>query len=465
VGCDVAEEERTPDSGLKSSFEESAVSREADTRKIQLNWIGQWKDEDMREVLVREIARDFEFLHPDVSVNLVFSKDLAGSEPNHKKRAADAIVKMTTTGKIEWDVVFLDVAVYEHVSEKLGNPRWTTEHLVDFSTVPGFLDSQEDFIVEDPSYKEKLGGMFTGPFIENYIMNVWYNTSVADRIGMKIKERGMTFDDFLGYAEKVHRYNKENATSIPFIKLPAWNRVDFLFESLFKSLFDDFESAVEKTFNEKKRQAFLETLLAFEELSNFQPLFNENPGTISFEEFVKQILYDDDALFILGGTFLYSHFNALDKEKSKKMRLAENPYLRNYNGLVGDYTPVFAVMKKSGNRDLAVELLMSWAKPSNAEKWVKYAKNLTGSKRHLPGIVTKKIDYFDDVHELYITDMEEKYRGVPMVYMREPTYIFGDRNPVDITEFRSKLTQILAGDLKAREYFEDVMARMGEKAR
>jgi hypothetical protein len=49
-----------------------------------------------------------------------------------------------------------------------------------------------------------------------------------------------------------------------------------------------------------------------------------------------------------------------------------------------------------------------------------------------------------------------------MVYLRTPTYIFGDRNPVDITEFRSKLTQILEGDLKAREYFDDVMARMGE---
>lgn len=156
---------------------------------------------------------------------------------------------------------------------------------------------------------------------------------------------------------------------------------------------------------------------------------------------------------------MYSHFHGLDKEKSLKMRPAENPYLGKPNGLVGDYTPVFAVMKNSRNRDLAVELLMSWATPLTAEKWVRYTKNLTGSKGHLSERISKNVDYFDDTHEKFLLDMEKKYQEFPMMYLRTPTYIFGENNPVSITELRSKLAQIVAGDLKAREYFDDVMTR------
>lgn len=464
-GCDRTDEVKKPaDSRSSVSIEETPVDRKENSRRITLNWISHWKNEDMREVLVREIKKNFEFLHPGVEVNLVFSKDLRGPEPAHKKRVADEIVKMINTGKIAWDVVLLDIAVYEHVSEKLGDSRWVTEHLVNFATVPGFLDCQKDFIAKEPRYKEMIGGMFTGPFIEGYMMNLWYNTKVAERIGIEIKERGMTFDDFLGYAEKIHLYNKANGSSLLFMKVPSWNRMDFLFENLFKSLFDDFQSAVEKTFNKKKKQAFLETLLAFEKISQFQPAVNRNVDTLPFDEFLEQVLYDDDSLFIIGGTFMYSHLHGLDKEESVKMRPVDNPYLGKPNGLVGDYTPVFAVMKNSNNRDLAVELVMSWAKPANAEKWVRYTKNLTGAKGHLSERVTRNGDYFDDIHEMFITDMEKKYKESPMMYLRTPTYVFGDENTVSVTELRSKLAIILAGDLTAREYFDDVMTRLGESA-
>jgi len=83
----------------------------------------------------------------------------------------------------------------------LSVPFWVTEHIVDFSKVPGFQDSQKDFIVEDPRYRERMGGMLTGPCTEGYMQNMWFNDAVARRVGLKIKEREMTFDDLLGYAE------------------------------------------------------------------------------------------------------------------------------------------------------------------------------------------------------------------------------------------------------------------------
>jgi hypothetical protein len=459
AGCDSAVE-REGERATGGRDREGEVSDKGGSQAVQLNWIGHWKGEDKREDLVLEIRKEFEFMHPDVRVNLVFNKDIAGPAVDYKKRTADVIVKMIETGETDWDVVFLDVAIYDMVADALKDPDWVREYVVDFADVPGFMESQKDFIVQDPRYRNKVGGIFTGPFVENYIMSVWFNSKVAEKAGIEVKERGMTFDDFLGYAERLAEYNRTNDSSIPFIKLSSWNRIDFFFESLFKSQFDDFDSAVEKVFTEEKRRAFLETLEAFEELSRHQPVVNRDWKKVPSNAFKRDYLFNDDALFVMGGTFLYSQFRGLDPEESRKMRPAENPFIKKPNGLIGDYTPVFGVMKNSRNRDLAVELVMSWARPKNAEKWVRYTKNLTGTKGNLSEAISGELGVTNDVYEKFILDMEQKYAGVPMMYMRTPTYVFGERNPVSVLELRVKLAEILEGKLKAREYYEDVMARL-----
>ena len=461
TGCDSA--------GVKEKAAESdrAVSPEGEgeLQTVQLNWIGHWKDEGKREDLIHEMKRDYEFLHPNVKINLVFNMDLEGEGPNRKVRAADAIVKMVETGEIDWDVVFLDAATYGLVTERLGDPFWPAEHLVDFSQVPGFPESQKEFIVDDPWYREKVGGILTGPFIENYLMNLWYNAEVAEMIGLDVKERGMTFDDFESYAEALHRYNRSHGSSISFIQVGSWNRLDFLFENIFKSLFDEFDDAVEKTFNEEKKQAFLETLTLFEGLSKYQPILPEGWEKVSALDINRNILVDNASLFIPGGTFMYNQFVTVDPEKSTKMRPVENPIVERANGLIGDYTPIFAVMRKSEHREVAIDFLMSWSQPKIAEKWVRYTKNLTGTKGNLSEIESGEAGVFGDVYETYVRDMERKHAGVRMMYMRTPSYVFGESTPVSVVELRDRLADILEGELTARDYYEDVMRRMGEVSR
>jgi ABC-type glycerol-3-phosphate transport system substrate-binding protein len=466
AGCDSpGENSGGSESDRAISPDEGPATGKEKLKIVNLNWIGHWKGEGKREDLVYELKREYEFLHPNVRINMVFNTELEGDDPNRKAKAADAIVKMIRTGEIDWDLVFLDAATYGLVTERLGDPSWPVEHLVDFSRVPGFPESQKDFIVEDPRYRKKVGGILTGPFIENYLMNLWYNADVAERVGLDIRERDMTFSDFKGYAEALHRYNREQGTSIAFIQIGSWNRLDFLFENIFKSLFEEFDAAVEKTFNEEKRQAFLDTLTAFEDLAKYQPILPEDWEEVSALDINRKILLDDAALFIAGGTFMYNQFVTVDPEKSLKMRPVENPVMGNANGLIGDYTPIFAVMSKSGNREVAIDFLMSWAQPKVAEKWVRYTKNLTGTKGNLSEVVSDEIDTFGDTYETYVMDMERKHGGVPMMYMREPTYVFGAESPVSVVELRAKLAEILEGSLTARDYYEDVMRRMGEASK
>jgi len=227
--------------------------------RVPLNWIGHWKGEDLRERFVLELKRDYEFLHPEVGINLVFDVDLPGTDPDHKVRSAEAIVDMITTGRVEWDVVFLDIAVYEFVAERLKDRSWTARHLVDFAQVPGFAASQESFVTADARYRERMGGILTGPYTESYLLNLWYNAAVAAKTGVRVKERGMTFDDLLACAERLQRHNREHGTSIPLLKLSSWNRIDALFESLFRSQFENQDAAVAPVFTEANAQPYLRT--------------------------------------------------------------------------------------------------------------------------------------------------------------------------------------------------------------
>jgi ABC-type glycerol-3-phosphate transport system substrate-binding protein len=229
---------------------------------------------------------------------------------------------------------------------------------------------------------------------------------------------------------------------------------------LFRSQFADFGEAVAPAFTERKSRAFLATLEAFERLSRFQPAVNPGWRDLTSDAWRRGLLFDDDALFIVGGTFMYNQFRGLDPARSVKMRPVENPALGPARVLVGDYTPVFAVMKDSSNRDVAVDFVMSWARPKNAERWVRYTKTLTGVRGYLSDTTSRQVDAFGDVYEKYIVDMASGHRGVPVVHMRTPEYILGPANPVSVVELREKLAQILEGRLTAREYHEDVLRRL-----
>jgi hypothetical protein len=91
---------------------------------------------------------------------------------------------------------------------------------------------------------------------------------------------------------------------------------------------------------------------------------------------------------------------------------------------------------------------------------VRYAKNPTVIRGHLSDIVSREIDAGNDVYEQFVRDMEREYEGTPMMYLRTPTYVFGENSPVTITELREKLAHILEGKIRARDYYDEVMLRV-----
>lgn len=451
TGCDNGTE-RSDISQPKS--EESSPSSAGKT--VLINWIGHWKGEKAREDLIGRVKKDFEFIYPDVQIHLTYNVDLPGENSNHKIRVADTVISMIETDEIDWDIIYLDISVFEHISEKLGNTNWARDNLVNFAEVPGFEKTQKDFIISNPRYRERMGGILSGPFIEGYIQNPWFNSSLAEKIGIQVKEREMGFDDFLGYAKALHDYNIRNNSAIPFIKLCTWNRLELFFETFFKSLFEDFSSAAEPVFNQQKKDALLKTLRAFEALAQYQPIFNEDWEQLPMRDYIKQFLLEDDGLFITGGTYMHGHFSSLDAEQSAKLIPVETPILGKKNGIMADFTPTFAVMKKSPHRDIAVDFLLFLSKPEYAEQWVSTTKSPTGLKGHLADFAMEKTD----IYEKFAMDMQEKYGSVPMASLRSPTYVFGVDSPVTINELRLFLARILEGRLKAEDCYNELLSRL-----
>lgn len=424
----------------------------------QLNWMGHWKGEDKRELLVHEIKKHYEFLHPETTINLRFDVDIEGEGDYYKMKVAHKIVDMINTGKIEWDVVFCDIPVYNHVADLLGDPLWGQKHLVDFSTVPGFIESQKDFIVNTPYYKERMGGIFAGPYIEGIVFCLWYTRQVADRVGITVKERGMTVEDFLGYARALAAYNREHGTSIPFLHLSSFNRIEALFEYIFKSHFTDHQLVIEEQYDAGKAEAFLATLKIFEELSRYQPIVNADWRTLDWKDCERDFL-SGSSFFLPGGTYMYSHFRGVSPEHYENGIPVEQPYVRQPNGLVGHFVNAFAVMKASPSREAAIELSMMWAEPEIAEKWVEYTRNPTGIRGNLQQPVLGSLE--GDVYGRFLHDMEKQYSSLPMRNFRSPTYVFGRNIPIGEEEFRNSLMLILEGKLKAEEYYRSILSQIG----
>ncbi len=431
---------------------ESAISATS-----ELNWIGHWKGEGKREQLVNEVKKEFEFLYPDVKVALTFNTELPAEGATFKWKTANTIVEMIQSGEIRYDVVFLGVAVYNYVADLLNDPFWGKKHLVDFSGVDWFMQSQKSFILNTSHYKEQTGGIFVGPYVEGFITCPWYNTKVAQKIGITVQERNMDIDTFLSYAKKLHEYNIANGPSISFFSICAFNRIEALFEFIFRSQFEDPQLAIAEKYTPATKDAFLKSLLIFEQLSKYQPIFNKNRQDITVTEWEEQFL-DGSSLFIHTGTYMYNILFSLDPVKALNLIPIEPPHVKQNNGMVSDYLNAFAVMKNAPNKENGVNLLKLWSETKVGEKWIDYTKNPTGIKGHLNEVVDSQDN--SDPYISFVNDMDKEYGHLPVRNFRKPTYVFGKKFHLSANEFRKDLTRILEGKLTAQEYYSDITARM-----
>ena len=412
-------------------------------------WMGHWLHEDLRETLVREVAREYAFRHPEIRLDLRFPQEVLGVRS--KPVVARHIAEMIQSGEIAWDIVWLDDHIYRHTAEILGDEDWGREHLVDFTTVAGYAESQKEFIVEDPVYRNQTGGILVGPYIEGYALALWYNREVAERLGLEIESRGMTFDDLLGHVRRVAEYNRTADRPVAaFYEARDWFTLEMLFQALVKSEIPDFREAIAEEGSSRKRAALLKGLQAFEALGRFDPLIPGHNGNTWFSS--RHQVLEGEALFYVNGTWMYNHWRAIDPGKLELMLPVQLPVFQEVDHSVGGYIPTWAVMKNGARRDEAVDFLMWWSRPQVAERWVNYTKNPTGLRGHLD-LATLG----DDPYERFQAYITGQY-GAKLHYSANAGYLLGKRNARLQESLNEELRRLLQGRTTALAAYESILA-------
>lgn len=428
--------------------------------KKNVNMIGQWKGEDLRENFLTETIKEFEARNPNVGVNIKWNMDFAGG----RNGAIDAVINQFKSGKIDWDVIWLEPFYYQTIADGLKDQSWAKHYLVDFETIPGFKETQKSFILSDPQYRNHMNGVITGPYIEGFYQPFFYNKELTDMMGITVKDRGMTYADLLGYFKSVDEYNKKNKTSIPILydsgdykggigfAPSTWN----IFQSLFRSQISSFADLESTTPSAEKMDAVKKALGSLEELSKYQPLIH---GWRDLDWFgTRGYVLDNKAVFtVCGASWLYSHWHGIDAKKTMKMVPAEMPVYQPVDHYMGGYDPMFAVAKDSPVRDEAVKLMMTFSTPNIAEKWVRYAKGPSGIKGNIstPGGVADRGNQYDE----FIADITDKY-GANVFDSKTVDYILGDKYKDLTLKFTMHLGDVMDGKVTSSAAYAAILADM-----
>lgn len=425
-----------------------------------INMQGHWKGEDLRENFVTETVKEFEARNPSDKVTIKWNLDFPGG----REGALKETINQFKTGVIDWDIIWLEPFYYQEIADGLGDQDWAKHYLVDFETIPGFRETQKSFILSNPQYRNHMNGVITGPYIEGFYQPFFYNKELADKIGLKIKDSGMTFEDMLGYFKQIEEYNKQNGTDIPILydsgdykggigyAPSTWN----IFQSLFRSEFPNLSDVESPKPSTQKMAAVKKVLGSLEELSKYKPLISGWEDLPWFE--TRYYVLENKAVFTAcGASWMYSHWHGIDAKKTMKMVPVEMPMYQPVDHYMGGYNPMFAVAKNSPVRDEAVKLLMTFSTSNVAEKWVRYAKAPSGIQGNISaaGKVSAETDQFDN----FITYISNKYSG-NVFDSKTVDYILGEKYKDLTLQFDKYLGAVMDGKMTASAAYDNIVKDM-----
>lgn len=341
-------------------------------RRPVLRWMGHWKGEGAREQFVRFICDEFSYLHPEIDVNLEFAKDVLPSKTQWA--AADYIVEMIRSGKIDRDVIWLDQLIYKKVAEQLQDADWGAKYLVDFREVPGFQETQNSIFASGRGGRFYPGGLLPGPYLEGFLYTAWYNKQLAAQLGIEISETGMSEVDLLGYVKKVNEYNRTAARPISvFLDVENSGSMMRLFCGLLSS------SMILRDDNTFADQDYVRVESFFDELGR-DILFGKMPPFKRWNEAAAYMVEENRALFFMDATWRYTAFDHACPGRMERLGLAQMPGFEGRNVKMGGFMTTWAVMKQSPAREAGIKLLQYMSRPVIAQKWVHEMRCPTGLK-------------------------------------------------------------------------------------
>jgi ABC-type glycerol-3-phosphate transport system substrate-binding protein len=357
----------------------------------QLNFVGHWLDQAKREDLVKEMAKEYEFLNQNCSVNLIFPENIYYDRA--KLNCEEEFVRdQILSEHPKYDIIRINDS-YSGIAAYMNDPDWAKKYLVDFSQYPEFNKYVLPELIND-SAKAKWKGIIPGPYLEGYNYAIWYNRALAKEIGITVKQSGMTFDDLLEYVKAIDAYNKSHGTNIiPIQECSDWTTINIIYLRLYMSELNDINECLKPYASEKKLAAFYKTLKALEELSKYNA-YSKGWRDITFNNSLNYPL-KRKSFFYVNASWMYNYWQKIDKKEVDNMVPNELPVFKTSDLYFGGYSVMWAVPKNAPHKEEAIKFLLFMNKPDIAEKWVRYTKCPSGIKGNMAS-VTFGTDRFED---------------------------------------------------------------------
>ena len=347
---------------------------------VSINFVGHWLNEGERENFVRNIAREYEFKNQHIKINLKFPEEIFYDQLDRKSNEKFT-AKVVAEGITDWDILRIN-GEYREVYDILKDSDWAKKSLVDFSQIEEFREGTIPEILNGNA-KDEWNGIVPGPFVEGQYWALWCNRKVAEKVGIEVKQFGMTFNDFVGYLKAVKDYNDRNPNDQikAIFESYVWETTQALAFGLFSSLMDSPEEFLSYEITEKRLDAWQKTLEALELISAFKPI-DPQWKTTEWTETQKDFL-DEKYLFYVNGSWMYNIWKGIDEKKTLNCMPTEFPGFKPHVIYPAAYQVTWGVLKNSPHRDEAVKFLLSMNKPDIAEMWSRYSKCPTGIKGNL----------------------------------------------------------------------------------
>lgn len=403
----------------------------------QVNMVGHWLGEGKREKLVREFVNEFEFVNQDIKINMKFPEDLYKDDNGE----FEFIINEVTKPVSDFDIIRLK-SDYPVIARMMNNENWGAIYLVDFAEVPGFIEKHLSTL-NMAAIKRRTGNICVGPCLEGNYETLYANLSIAKRIGITVKQYGMTYDDLLNYLKVLDDYNKTHKTSVMAIFECAdnsWQTSEPIFKRLFFSLLDGYKEINNVSYSDKKMHALEQTFKAYETLSKYNPL-RDNKDRMNID-WARDNDYPlkDSCLFFVNGSYMYNIWDIKDHEALTKILPCELPVFKSSDTYIGDFSPNWCVPLNSPHRKEAIKILMYLCEPSMAEKWVRYTKCPSGIKGNLAENAFG-VDAFED----FQFTINQKY-GAKMIAKDDYKILMGEKNDIPLHS-----TLVLGGLVSAEE--------------
>ena len=430
---------------ISSCSENEAIQKQvADTysnsngkEQAHVNFIGQWKTEGKRETIVRDFVREYSFLNQELYVNLKFPEEI-GFDRYNQTSTLNFIENILQQPIPEWDVILINDNV-EGIGAHLGDENWAKTHLVDFNE---YQELTKNTIPEInlEKVKQRWGGIIPGPFLEGQYWALWTNINVTKKLGIEVKQHGMTVDDFISYIKAVDQYNRTNSVHItPFQEASDWATAFTVAINMYISQFNSFDDLYTDQITEQKLEAWHKTLKVLEQLSTYNMIDNDWSTIVWSDTKIK--LLNEECLFYSNGSWMYNIW-AIEDE-ARVMNCVPNEYPTFNKPLLypAGYPIMWGVLKKAPNKEQAIKFLLAMNQPTMADSWVRNTKSPTGIKGNLA-----ETSFGSDQFENFSKKIQVTYGSNTYVMHENSSLIFNQKLTNEPNYFMDVLTGKLSAD-------------------